>query len=169
MSTNDAPDSLHGADTEVLIEHILTRYHDVHREQLPELIRLAQRVERVHNHHPDCPAGLSAHLERMQAELETHMQKEEQILFPMIARNMNGMAAAPISVMRREHDDHGLALAGVHRLTNHFALPDGACNTWQTLYRGLATLENDLVNHIHLENNVLFNRVGGQPEGARHG
>lgn len=140
MLPKDALDNLRQADTEVVIEHVLTRYHDVHREQLPELIRLAQRVERVHNHHPDCPAGLSAHLEQMQAELEAHMQKEEQILFPMIARNMNGMAAAPISVMRREHDD-----------------------------RGLATLENDLVNHIHLENNVLFNRVGGQAEGAHHG
>lgn len=51
------------APNDALIEHILTRYHDVHREQLPELIRLAQRVERVHGGHPQCPAGLSAHLE----------------------------------------------------------------------------------------------------------
>lgn len=46
-----------------LIEHILTRYHDTLRQQLPELIRLSRRVELVHGGHPECPAGLSSHLE----------------------------------------------------------------------------------------------------------
>ncbi|WP_396621759.1 iron-sulfur cluster repair protein YtfE [Marinobacter sp. W-8] len=154
---------------EDLIEHILTRYHDVHRDQLPELIRLAQRVERVHSQHPRCPSGLSAHLESMQAELEAHMQKEEQILFPMIARGITGMAVGPVSVMRSEHDDHGNALARIHNLTFKLTLPEGACNTWRALYSGLTELENDLKQHIHLENNVLFHRVDGQLGGARHG
>ena len=90
-----------------LIEHILTRYHDVHRQQLPELIRLAQRVELVHGGHTECPAGLSQHLETMLQELESHMKKEEQILFPMISRGITGMAVQPIAMMRSEHDDHG--------------------------------------------------------------
>src|SRR5690606_22474987 len=85
----DAPDN-------TLIEHILTRYHDVHRQQLPELVRLATRVELVHGGHPQCPAGLAAHLEDMSAELEAHMKKEEQILFPMISRGITGMAVGPI-------------------------------------------------------------------------
>ncbi|WP_375177373.1 iron-sulfur cluster repair protein YtfE [Marinobacter mobilis] len=152
-----------------LIEHILTRYHDVHREQLPELIRLSQRVERVHGDHPMSPSGLSAHLERMQEELELHMQKEEQILFPMIARGVGGMALAPVQVMRHEHDDHGAALDQLLNLAHGLSLPDGACNTWQALYRGLETLKQDLMEHIHLENNVLFQRVDGQLGGANHG
>lgn len=154
---------------EALIEHILTRFHDVHREQLPELIRLAQRVERVHSKHPRCPSGLGAHLENMQNELESHMQKEEQILFPMIARGITGMAAAPVSVMRNEHEDHGAALAEIHSLTFNLTLPEGACNTWRALYLGLTELENDLMEHIHLENNVLFHRVDGLLGGAQRG
>lgn len=160
---------LAGLDTKALIEHILTRFHDVHREQLPELIRLSRRVERVHGDHPKCPAGLSAHLEQMQDELEMHMQKEEQILFPMIARGVAGMAKAPVQVMRHEHDDHGAALDRMLDLAHSLTLPDGACNTWQALYRGLETLKNDLMEHIHLENNVLFQRVDGQLGGAHHG
>lgn len=153
----DAPDS-------TLIEHILTRYHDVHRQQLPELLRLAARVELVHGGHPKCPAGLAAHLEDMSAELEAHMQKEEQILFPMICRGITGMAVAPIAMMRREHMDHGEALDKLNHLTYDISLPDGACNTWQALYLGLKTLQLDLMNHIHLENNILFHRIDGAQE-----
>lgn len=156
-------------DNKALIEHILTRFHDVHREQLPELIRLSRRVERVHGDHPKCPAGVSAHLEQMQEELEMHMQKEEQILFPMIARGVGGIAVAPVQVMRHEHDDHGAALERLLDLAHNLSLPDGACNTWQALYRGLETLKNDLMEHIHLENNVLFQRVDGQLGGASNG
>ena len=154
-----------GAEPPELIEHILTRYHDVHREQLPELIRLAQRVEQVHGGHPGCPAGLTAHLETMAQELGEHMAKEERILFPMLTRGVAGMAAYPVQIMRAEHDDLGKALEKLDSLTRHYQLPDGACNTWQGLYKGLQTLRNDLMDHIHLENNVLFTRVDGQQGG----
>ncbi|MGL1180974.1 hemerythrin domain-containing protein, partial [Vibrio parahaemolyticus] len=74
------------APTSALIDHILTRYHARHREQLPELIRLARRVESVHGDRPECPRGLADHLETMQQELESHMQKEEMVLFPIYKR-----------------------------------------------------------------------------------
>ncbi|MDP1566087.1 MAG: hemerythrin domain-containing protein, partial [Polaromonas sp.] len=64
--------------------------------------------------------------------------------------------ASPISVLRMEHDDHGEALQRVANLTGNLQLPAGACNTWRALYLGLATLREDLMQHIHLENNILF-------------
>lgn len=152
-----------------LIEFILTRYHDVHRQQLPELIRLAQRVELVHGGHPECPAGLASHLEQMLEELESHMQKEEQMLFPMISRGITGMAIQPIAVMRDEHLDHGQALDDIARITRGITLPKGACNTWRALYLGLETLRVDLMDHIHLENNILFDRIDGQLGDMQHG
>jgi len=139
-----------------LIGHIVERYHARHREQLPELLRLARRVEHVHAGRPDCPAGLADHLEAMRHELESHMMKEEQILFPMLERGMRPQAEGPISVMRFEHEQHGNALAGLAALTNDIVPPSGACNTWRALYLGLATLRDDLIAHIHLENNILF-------------
>lgn len=155
-------ESMAQASNEQLIEFILTRYHDTHREQLPELIQLSERVERVHGSHTDCPAGLSAHLSRMADELESHMSKEEQILFPMIARGMVAMAGGPVSVMRHEHDEHGSALAELERLTNDLTLPEGACQTWQRLYRGLSTFRDDLKAHIQTENDLLFSRIDGK-------
>jgi len=152
-----------------LIEHILSRYHDVHRQQLPELIRLSQRVELVHGGHTECPSGLAHQLERLQAELEQHMQKEEQILFPMISRGITGMAVQPVAMMRHEHDEHGEALAAIERLTHGITLPKGACNTWRALYLGLENFKTDLMEHIHLENNILFDRIDGQLESVQHG
>ncbi|MGM9428487.1 iron-sulfur cluster repair protein YtfE [Hydrogenophaga sp. MI9] len=146
-------------DANVLIDHILTRYHAVHREQLPELIRMARRVEAVHRDHPDVPHGLAEHLEIMEAELLEHMEKEEQILFPAIEAGTAGVQE-PIVAMRAEHIGHGEHLERLTALTHDHTPPQGACNTWRALFAGTAQLTNDLISHIHLENNVLFPRYG---------
>lgn len=144
------------APADELIQHILTCYHQRHREQLPELIRLARRVEQVHGDHPQCPNGLADHLSDMHQALESHMAKEEQILFPMLLRGEHNLSRGPISVMRFEHDQHGQALDQLYALTNRITAPSHACNTWQTLYRGLDEFCRDLTRHIQLENEVLF-------------
>ena len=142
-----------------LIGHILERYHARHREQLPELIRLAQRVEQVHGDRDDCPAGLTDLLRYMQQELESHMLKEEHILFPALLEGLGQQATAPISVMRMEHEQHGEALQRLLQLTQQITPPADACNTWRGLYRGLDEFVSDLMQHIHLENNVLFSNA----------
>ena len=151
-----------------LIDHILSRYHDVHRAQLPELIRMAHRVEAVHRDHPGVPAGLGHFLETMNADLLAHMQKEETILFPMLKSGGNPFVVHPIGVMRTEHVDHGLALDKLAALTHEATPPVDACNTWRALYAGIAQLHDDLINHIHLENNVLFPQFEPQqsPQGC---
>ncbi len=143
-------------DPAALIEHILTRYHEVHRQQLPELVRMARRVEAVHRENPDCPTGLAALLESIEAELVDHMTKEEAILFPMLKTGGSPFAGGPIAVMRMEHSSHGEQLAKLLSMTNDTTPPAGACNTWRALYAGIEQLVNDLMEHIHLENNRLF-------------
>ena len=144
--------------TAALIAHILTRYHARHRQQLEELTRLADRVEQVHGTNPACPRGLGDFLAVLGEELDNHMQKEEQVLFPMLEQGYGAMADGPISVMRYEHDQHGDALERLLELSHGLQLPEHACNTWRALYRGLEELYDDLMEHIHLENNILFLR-----------
>ena len=151
--SDDAPPA--GTSPE-LIDHILERYHAVHREQLPELIRMARRVEAVHRDHPAVPTGLADLLEQAQVELLDHMEKEEQIIFPNLRAGGTAMIAYPIGVMRQEHTSHGEMLEHLMGMTQDATPPDGACNTWRALYAGIAQLHDDLINHIHLENNVLF-------------
>jgi len=117
---------------------------------------MAHRVEAVHREHPQVPAGLGDFLEGMQEELLSHMQKEETILFPILKKGGNPFVSQPIKVMRFEHVDHGVALEKLAELTHEAKPPEDACNTWRALYAGIAQLNDDLINHIHLENNVLF-------------
>lgn len=146
------------ATSSQLVDHILERYHAVHREQLPELIRLARKVEQVHGARADCPRGLADQLAAMAQELESHMRKEEDVLFPMIAQGRGALTGTPITVLRSEHEDHGAALRRLEQLTGDITPPRAACTTWRALYAGLRTFREDLVAHIHTENNILFER-----------
>jgi len=141
---------------EDLIQLILERYHQVHRRELPELRALARRVESVHADHAAVPKGLAEVLARLQGELESHMQKEEQILFPLMLSGGSPMIVHPIAMMRHEHDEAGEDLKAVSKLTGDLTLPAEACNTWRALYAGLAKFAEDLTEHIHIENNILF-------------
>ena len=68
-------------------------------------------------------------------------------------------AAGPVQVMEREHDAHGEALETLRRMTGTYTPPEGACVTWRALYLGLRQLDQELMEHIHLENNILFPRA----------
>ena len=142
-----------------LIEHILTRYHAAHREELRRLHAHAQKVEAVHAAKPDAPRGLAAHLAAMTEALLDHMDKEESVLFPLILEGRGRLASMPVQVLEHEHQDHGRALQQLRALAHDFVAPPEACGTWRALYLGLAALERDLMEHIHLENNVLFPRA----------
>lgn len=144
--------------TEALIDLVETRYHAVHRRELPELIRLARRVEAVHKDKPDVPRGLADLLEQMANELESHMQKEERVLFPIMRRYSQAALAQPIAAMLADHEDHGALLRELESLTDNFTPPAGACTTWRALYSGGSKFAEDLVQHIHTENNLLFPR-----------
>jgi regulator of cell morphogenesis and NO signaling len=155
------PASMHWALAPVadLVGHIVGHYHARHRADLPEIITLARTVESVHAEKPTCPHGLREHLEAIHAAVLDHLDKEEGILFPLILSGRGFHAAGPVAVMEREHVEHGANLAITRRLTNDLTPPPEACTTWRALYVRLATLEAELMEHIHLENNVLFQRA----------
>ena len=142
-----------------LVGHILERYHIPLKLEVPRLVELARTVERVHGSKPSCPRGLAQHLAETQQAIEEHLMKEEQILFPLVLTAPGRMARMPIQVMLKEHDDHGQALRRTRALTDDFHLPADACLKWRELYRALAELEEELMEHIALENSVLFPKV----------
>lgn len=142
-----------------VIDHILERFHEPHRREIPRLLAMARRVEEVHAEKSTCPRGLAEHLERMGEEMELHMQKEEQVLFPLLRNGRGRMAGTPIQVMEQEHRDHGRNLEHLRELANDYTPPPEACGTWNALYLGLAEFERELMEHIHTENNILFPRA----------
>ena len=149
----DAPD-----DTSLLISHILGRYHETHRAELEWLIPLAQKVERVHVQHPEAPLGLAAALGRLQQDLEEHMRKEEQVLFPIMQAGAGETLRDSIARMREEHEAERIHIRDIEHITHGLSLPQGACNSWRALYAGVEKFAADVVTHVHIENTKLFPR-----------
>lgn len=163
FSAPDTPAALAEAtlETPALIAHILERYHETHRRELPGLIAEARKVERVHGRHPDVPRGLGDLLSLIFDDLEAHQLKEEQILFPLMLRGAGAMVAHPIARMMVEHEDVEAQLEVLAETTGGFVAPADACATWRRLYLGCRKFHDDLRDHIRIEDTVLFPRFLG--------
>ena len=155
----DEISDLVGRPIDELVDFIESHYHKRLRAELPELIAMAEKVEKVHASKPTCPRDLTGHLRTIYSAILDHLEKEEQVLFPMIRSGVRGGAGAPIRVMEQEHEDHGKNLENLRALTYDFIAPPEACATWKALYLRLNRLSDELMEHIHLENNVVFPRV----------
>ncbi len=151
-----------------LIDHILETHHAFLRTELPRVAGLIHKVQSAHGaRHPEL-AELESVFLAMLSELESHMRKEERVLFPVIRtleeipetyRLPLGSVDNPIRVMLHEHDEVGIALRRIRALTNDFLPPKDACPTFRVMMESLSQLESDLHLHIHLENNILFPRA----------
>lgn len=145
-------------ETGALIKFIKTRYHDQHRRQISELIDLSGKVEITHVNHPQVPAGLALTLQQFQTELEALMHEQETVHFPALQQKTPEQLALTIRAMRHDHNEHAFFLDQVIRITDNCTLPADACRSWQALYAGVRQFKVDLMEHIHLENNILFPR-----------
>ena len=150
------------AESRELVEHILSVHHTFLRRELPRLEGLIDKVVNAHGgKHVELPE-VQATFRELHEELDSHMAKEENILFPAIVDRTAGLWCGsfdgPIGVMEHEHALAGRALEALKQLTRDYAPPADACNTYRAMLDGLAELERDLHQHIHEENNVLFPR-----------
>ena len=151
-----------------LCEHIEATHHAYLKDELPRLTQLVEKVARVHgDRHPELLKLRDAYA-ALRAELEPHLLKEERILFPAIRALERqtptpqfpfGSVSNPVRMMEHEHDNAGEVLRQIRQLTNDFEIHDDVCNTWRVMLESLRSLEADMHQHIHKENNILFPRA----------
>jgi regulator of cell morphogenesis and NO signaling len=154
-----------------LADHIVQTHHEYLKQELPRLDRITEKVARVHGDHDPRLRQVRAAFESLRDELVPHMMKEELILFPMVRKLEQAKAASqpgeiptfhcgsvanPIRQMELEHDAAGSALEAMRELTDGFNPPEWACNTYRAMLDALHVLEQDMHQHVHKENNVLF-------------
>lgn len=156
-------------ELDFLADYIINTHHKYVRVALTLLDEFSAKVARVHGEsHPEVIeiAGL---YHAVADELRMHMHKEENILFPYIRqmvddkRNHKPLQASPfgtikhpIEMMEREHESVGGTMQRIKELSQDYQPPEYACNTFRVLYAKLQEFENDLHQHIHLENHILF-------------
>ena len=151
-----------------LVDHLESTHHRYLWEELPRLSALVTKIVSVHGErHPELSA-IAACYEKVRADLEPHLTKEERVLFPMIRELAVAQSAPsfhcgtlqnPISMMLREHDAVGELLAQLRQLTDGYQVPADGCPSYKACFAGLAELEEDTHLHIHKENNLLFPMV----------
>lgn len=156
---------------DLLMDYILKIHHRGIRAQGPELLNLLEKVERVHGEvHPELHELKMLVSESLQ-DLEMHLQKEENVLFPYLydlyaafeqGQRMEpmhcGTIANPIRVMKMEHEGEGNRYLHIIELTDHFSVPQDGCASYRLMMQELEAFVDALFEHIHLENNLLFPR-----------
>ena len=151
-----------------MCDSIVATHHEYLKHELPRLTQLVDKVVRVHGDHFTWLFRLGTSFQELRDELNPHMFKEEQILFPAIRTIEQsqsvpsfpfGSVDNPIRMMEHEHDVAGQALREIREASSDFTLPHGGCNTFRAMLDGLHELERDVHRHIHKENNVLFPRA----------
>jgi regulator of cell morphogenesis and NO signaling len=154
-----------------LINHIIQKHHRYLAEELPNLSPYVTKVLRVHGEHHPHLAQVHKLFNELKTELEQHTIKEETHAFPLILQfeetptpeNRETMKQA-ICELINEHDVAGDIIKTIREITNDFTPPEDACRTYRLVYNRLEALEEDLLEHIHLENNILFPRVFHETE-----
>ncbi len=152
-----------------LADYIIHTHHQYVSKAIPQILPLAQKVAEVHGEHHPAVIRINELFNDLAEELLSHMQKEERILFPFIKQlvvnesagnctteSCFGTVMGPISVMEQEHENAGVILKEMFRLSDGYTPPEDACNTFRVLFGKLKEFEDDLHRHIHLENNILF-------------
>jgi regulator of cell morphogenesis and NO signaling len=155
-----------------LIQHILDTHHAYLRSELPFL---EERIAKMcANHGQDRPElfAIQQTLQDLRDDLMNHLQKEEQVLFPYIqgleeTRRTGGPAPEacfpsvrfPIRMMLIEHDGAQDLLGNLRRSSSNYTAPDFVCDNGRQFYTRLEGLETDLLEHIRVENEILFPRA----------
>lgn len=159
-------------EPDFLVNYIINVHHKYVKDNLQLLYEFTQKIARVHGqNHPEL-LQVAENYGAVAQELSNHMMKEERILFPYIIELYSsfkkkdeatpspfGTVRNPINMMEMEHETVGALLKEMREVTNNYTLPVDACNTYTVTFKKLDEFENDLHQHIHLENNILFPRA----------
>jgi len=159
-------------DIEQLVDYIVIKHHGYASENIPIISQYADKVVKVHGRANPEVIQINYLFRIISDELNRHMSKEENQLFPYI-KNLGqveleqipfdalhfGSVRNPIDKMEQEHESIGNYGLKIAELSNDYTPPENACNTYRVLYAKLKEFEEDLHRHIHLENNILFPRA----------
>ena len=162
----DSGKDLHTFSPGELIDYIVNTHHVYLQSELPKTGELITKILRAHGaNHGEMLAKVHKQYNNLRMELEQHLIKEEEIVFPLIKRyekqpsqEFYDKINETIVGLEAEHEGAGDIIKDLRRITGHYAVPEDGCTTFRLTYRKLEEMESDLFQHIHLENNILFPR-----------
>lgn len=174
-----APDAWRTESLASIMEHIVRTHHVYCRREVVEIEALFKDViAKQGSSHPELKRMHDLFLQ-MARDLLKHMLKEEETLFPYIARVEEevsnevpvswppfGTVGNPIRIMVLEHLKTDDEMEQIRRLSNGHAPPVNASEDYRALCQRLADFERDMRQHIECENDILFPRAVAMEEAA---
>jgi len=155
---------------DLLADYVEKKHHRYVEAKIPEIIPFLDKIVRVHgDRHPEL-IEIAQLFKESASELSAHMKKEELILFPLIRKLVQaqhtgtsfeapmGSIQHPIETMMHEHDGEGERFRKIAELSNNYTPPADGYTTYRVTFSMLKEFEEDLHLHIHLENNILFQK-----------
>ncbi len=155
-----------------LMNHIVRQHHAFCRQELGRLKSLLDESTELYGDRHRELWKIQALFKKLAFELNLHLVKEEDTLFPMIDRMEEaadghtappkftfGTLQSPISMMILEHDETGGELMQIRVATRGYQPPDNDIVKVRALYQGLKEFEEDMHRHVALEDYILFPRI----------
>ena len=146
-----------------LIEYVVNTHHAYLNVELPKISELVLKILNVHGKTHEELFKVHRLFNNLRTELEEHLVKEEEFLFPLIIEygedgdeKVRNAALKLIEDLEAEHTGAGDILKELREITDHYTAPKDGCKTFEFTYNKLREMELDLFEHIHLENNILF-------------
>lgn len=153
-----------------LVEHIVGTHHAYLKRELPELEAVISEILRSdHAQQHQSLAAFHAAFRQFRREIENHLRKEEEVLFPILTgmetavqaglappRQAFGSVSNPIAFMEQEHKLAEQQLDKMRELTGNYACPSEASEPFRVLCSRMKVLEEDLAVHSGLEDRILF-------------
>ena len=146
-----------------MIDHIRATHHSYTRDQLKEIDTLSVRVLQAHfGAHSRELLVVHRRFALLKLELEEHLIKEEEILFPMLLAADAAQAGAERQQLEEqirstddEHEAAGDLIRSLTAETRGFNPPGDACASFRELYVRLKALSEDIFLHVRKENTLL--------------
>ncbi len=147
-----------------IIENIIDTHHEYTKRELKEIDTLLSKILKVHfGHHGEELLKVHRLFGLLKIELEEHLIKEEENLFPLIEEyeltkdeNVKNKINKFIKETEDEHDKVGDILKELEKITGDFKVPKNSCTSYKLTYDKIHRLGKDLFIHIYKENSVLF-------------
>ena len=164
----------HAWTTDFLTDYIVNVHHDYLNHALPLLeMRIIAFEDGHKKKFPELTQILKAFLELLPL-LQLQTRQEEEVIFPYIRqidsafRRKESYAnlfvktlRKPLHLIETEHNKIGTLMTRLKSAGNNYTFPEKACTNHQVLYHKLTEFHNDIVQHRHLELNILLPRARG--------
>ncbi len=155
-----------------LIDFISNVHHAYTYEVLPSLASGLQAFALSHRKKYPELEEVTVLVDKLTSILIVHNKHEDEIIFPYIKQIDRALEKKeaygnlfvrtlrkPLEGIDREHIQMQEILDSLNGLTNHFAIPEKACTSFQVYYRKLEEFHDNLVQHTYLEHDILFPRA----------